>query len=320
MTRDTYSLTVVVGTFRNFRNKLKLTVESVLKQGLTNVKIVVINDNSPEDADFITDIESYLTELNEPSVKYVKNDLNVGVPYVFNKWIQLVETKYFMLIGEGDIILDSSLSRMMEFLESNSIASMVYGLEIDVYDKPQVSNMREGLHDAKQFLDYRFIKNSPDFLWSQSSAMYRTDLFNYFKVRVIVDWYWDFYFHCKYILHSKEIGFINHHIAKRYLDSDQAANLGVYDNLRGNIERINTALKFIDEHEFYLLYNKFPLNLYRYTLALKLLKQAIKLQGNNQASMVLAGNSMRILGTLFFNSVLYVLTSPVRLIFGNKNS
>ncbi len=101
--------------------------------------------------------------------------------------------------------------------------------------------------------------------------MYRTELFKYFNVPVKSYHYWDHYFHCCYLLHSKKVGHINEYLAVRHVDT----SLGLWANnnqFTDRVERLIQSTEFISEYETSLIQKKYPVTKYRFIISKKLFK------------------------------------------------
>jgi hypothetical protein len=281
--QEIYKITVLIGTYKCGANKVQQTLESILNKTNKNVKIIVIDDNNKEDQFLSNEVLNYVNSLFDDRVSYVKNKVNIGVPFVFKKWISLVETDYFMILPEGDCLFEDSIQKMSDFLDKNCIIPFVHGLEID-------ENGVKGQHlfestrivDPKLYLDSKFLGGP--YGWSQASAMYRTEIFNIKNIKIVHDWFWDFHFHCSILIFSEKIGYINEYLAKRGTDGisyEEAKNANYF---RISTERIYLGLKFLDEFEFYMINKGYPVNQYRRHLTKRMIKDAIILKDQDKAN------------------------------------
>jgi hypothetical protein len=261
-------LTIVIGTYCQSPKKLLSTINSILLQNCENIKIIIVDDNYSKD--YSDNISNNIKYLNEDKIKIVRNDTNIGVPHVFRKWFSLVTTKYFMFYCEGDILIDNSINKMIDFLNNNSKIFAVHGQEYDengLITKSLFPNT--GLYSTKIYLDSKF-KNG-HFGWSNASAMYRTEIVKWHDLEVINNWYWDFTFQLKLLIFSESIGYINEPLAKR--DGDGRDYLTELRNnyFKINTERILLAYKFLCDNELFLLMKKVDINTYKYAIAKRLI-------------------------------------------------
>ena len=115
--------------------------------------------------------------LKDERIIYVKNDFNIGVPFVYKKWINSLNSKYFMIIGEGDVLFPNSIEKMIDFLELNPSSSMVHGLEIknNNFKEPSIFS-DSGEKPPYLYLHYHLMNDKGKvYSWSQASAMFRKE-------------------------------------------------------------------------------------------------------------------------------------------------
>jgi len=316
---DKPQVTLVLGTFKN-PDLIIPTIKGFLDQTYKNFKVFIVDDNSPFDEEIIKKSKSIVESFNDERLIYVKNDVNIGVPHVFRKWINLVDTKYFYITGAGDFLLPNALSLMVGFLEKHPNASMVHGLETKGDNKKEESLFFEtGMVDPRLYLEYHLIGGERSYSWSQSSALFRTELWKIRNIPVVHDHYWDFYFHCKYILFSEKIGYLNEYVAVREKSPFSYETYVIENYLLAKVERLYQALKFIDEHEFYMLLRGYPINNYRYKIAKKLIKQSFYVQQFDEAVYCIFKGFV-ILFKIIFSKILYYLSRPFGVLFKRKKT
>jgi len=261
-------LTIIIGTYCQSPEKLLNTINSILKQNCDNLKIIIVDDNYSKD--YSNNILNNIKNLKEEKITVVSNDTNIGVPHVFRKWFSLVTTKYFMFYCEGDILLDNSINKMINFLNNNSKIFAVHGQEYDENGLVTKSLFpKTGLYSTKIYIDSKF--NNGHFGWSNASAMYRTEIVKWHDLEVVNNWYWDFTFQLKLLIFSEKIGYINEPLAKR--DGDGKDYLTELRNnyFKINTERVLLAYKFLCDNELFLLMKKIDINIYKYAIAKRLI-------------------------------------------------
>lgn len=285
--RKNNRLTILVGTFKNDFQKLQLTIDSLLNQNFNSIKIVIIDDNGSENQFFRDKINVYVESLEDNRIVYIKNKVNIGVPFVYRKWIELVDTEYFMMLPEGDILLEDAIHKMVLFLDDFNEVPFVHGLEINENGIKGVQLFEKtGIVSSKLYFESKFLGGP--YGWSQPSAIYRTEIFNVKNIKIVHDWYWDFYFHCTILAYSDKIGYINDYVAKRGNDGISFEE-AVQDNyFRINTERIYLGLNFLNEFEFYLINKGYPVNYYRNHLSKKMLKEALLLKDYSKSFFALS--------------------------------
>lgn len=265
-------VTLLVGTYKE-SELLIPTIEGFLSQTYKDFRVFVVDDNSPSDKEVIERSKSIVEAFNDSRLHYVLNDVNIGVPHVYRKWISLVNTEYFYICGAGDKLTKNALELMVNFLEEHPQTSMVHGLETKgngVKDKSLFSE--SGSVDPKLYLEYHLIGGHKTYSWSQAAAMFRTEFWKIKNIPVTNYHYWDHYFHCTYLLHSDKVGYLNNYLAVRHVDP----NLTTWARNKpfiNRLERMIQTSKFIDEYETYLIRKGYPANKYRLINALRIFRR-----------------------------------------------
>ena len=308
-----YKITVVVGTYKKPKS-LGKTIKSLLLQSYTNFHIIIIDDNHPDELDIVRDTYQIVKQFPGERIRYIKNNFNIGVPFVFKKWIDLVKTKYFLILGDGDCLHPNALDLLVDFLEKHPQSSMVHGLEITGN-----GNKRQPLFDHTQEVDSKIYLTSHLLLngrfgWSQAEALYRTEFFKIKNIPVVHDHYWDFYFHCKYLLFSDKIGYLNEYIAVReYHGHGLMEKKLISNSFLIATERTFQSLKFLKEHETYMLLKDYSVARFKLKIASRLFKQGILNKNINQ-SMFCIGKALGVYVETGFSLLIFIITYPIKFI------
>lgn len=262
------ALTVVFGTYMN-PELIIPTLDGLRDQTFKDFEVYIVDDNSPAASKKIERSKEIILNYSELDIHYIVNGANIGVPHVFRKWINLVKTKYFYITGAGDKLLPNALSLMVNFLETNHQASMVHGIET----KPNGKKDAPLFESTGVYNSYIYLRSHLNnfgkfkvYSWSQASAMFRSELFKIWEVPVKSFHFWDFYFHCTYLLYSKKIGYLNEYLTIRHNDSNED-HIKKLPDFISKIERPYQALKFIEEHKTTLISQGH--NVYVYLLIIK---------------------------------------------------
>ena len=312
------SITVITGTYKK-PDLLIPTIESILCSSYRDFCLYIVDDNTSEDEIIISETKKIIDNFGDSRINYVKNDTNIGVPFVFKKWIEIIKSQYFILMGAGDKLESYTLYEMINFLNNNPTASFVYGKEYfedPVLGKREIvkAQLETGLYCPKEYLKYHLIGGKEVFGWSQSSAMYRTELFKYYNVPVKSFHFWDHYFHCTYLLHSKKVGYIDKYFAVRHVDS-QLSEWATLNLFTDKVERLIQSLDFISNNEITLLHKKYPVSLFRYKISLKLIKSLVFCRNFDEFTLTLRTsmtNIVRLTFSLITFLFLFPFTSVIR--------
>ncbi|MFZ2150101.1 MAG: glycosyltransferase [Minisyncoccia bacterium] len=100
----------------NGADRLKETVASVISQSYAGWEMLVIDDGSADNTneavgDFVK---------KDSRVKYIRNEVNLGIQKTLNKGLREAKGEYIARIDDDDIWIDKDkLKRQVEFLEDN---------------------------------------------------------------------------------------------------------------------------------------------------------------------------------------------------------
>ncbi len=107
-------LTVAIPT-RNRGQYLIETIDSIIKQEVfTEIEIVVCDNDSEDDTKFL--MKKYKEYQN---IKYYENTQLLTIDDNMIKVASLVATKYFLWLGDDDLIVDGGLSKILTAISAN---------------------------------------------------------------------------------------------------------------------------------------------------------------------------------------------------------
>jgi len=93
---------------------LAAAIESVLKQSLTDLELIVIDDQSPDDT------EAIVRGFDDPRLRYVRNESNLGPQGNWNRCLELATGRYFKLLPHDDLLERSCLERQVGVLQADT--------------------------------------------------------------------------------------------------------------------------------------------------------------------------------------------------------
>lgn len=103
----------------NAQETIKKTIESLLKQSYTNIEIHVIDNDSTDETREI--VKSY----QDPKLKLIKNDVNIGAEANFEKCMQLGSGKYTAIYHADDVYDQHIVTKSVALLERNERIGIV---------------------------------------------------------------------------------------------------------------------------------------------------------------------------------------------------
>lgn len=108
-------------------------VNSILRQTYSNYEILIMDNCSPDDTPQVA------ASFNDPRVKHIRNELNLGHVRNFNKGISLAQGKYVWLISPDDWLRSpKALAQYVDMLEQNPGVGFAFCRCIEVQGSKEV--------------------------------------------------------------------------------------------------------------------------------------------------------------------------------------
>ena len=106
-------LVTVLMPVYNGEKYLREAMDSILKQTLTNFEFLIIDDGSKDSS--VKIINSY----NDPRIKLVKNEINLGISKTLNRGIELASAELIARMDADDISYPSRLQKQYDYFTNN---------------------------------------------------------------------------------------------------------------------------------------------------------------------------------------------------------
>ncbi|MEK9629131.1 MAG: glycosyltransferase family 2 protein [Nitrospinota bacterium] len=161
----------------NQESYLLKAVENILKQSLRPDEIIIVDDCSTDNS--VETIQKILKE--EPWIKFIQNEKNLGTVQTFNRLINAATCDYFHAIGPDDKILpgfyEKSLDLLGQYPQSGLCSSIVqcqdiHGKNLQLIPGPPDMPEKECFLTPEQFLDMYNKKGS---WYCGTSAIWRRE-------------------------------------------------------------------------------------------------------------------------------------------------
>ncbi|SDI32583.1 glycosyltransferase family 2 protein [Proteiniclasticum ruminis] len=117
-------ISVVIPTYKRKFETIEMALNSVLKQTYENIEILIIDD-SPDDYNERKIIESKIISIDDPRIRYIKHDRNLGACAARNTGIFAAKGKYVAFLDDDDIWLVEKLRKQVDLIERLNL-KMVY--------------------------------------------------------------------------------------------------------------------------------------------------------------------------------------------------
>ena len=101
---------------------LKEAIDSILNQTYKNFELIICDDCSPLGAP-----DEVIASYNDPRIRYVKNDKNLGIAGNTNKLISLARGEYIAQMDNDDIALPQRLEKTCAYLDAHPEVDYVGG-------------------------------------------------------------------------------------------------------------------------------------------------------------------------------------------------
>ena len=116
------SVSVIVPCYR-YADVLEGCVSSILEQEGVDVRVLILDDCSPDDTPAVA---SRLAAA-DARVEYRRNEQNLGLIGTANAGLEWADGDYVVLISADDVLVPGALARATTVMEANPKVGMVYG-------------------------------------------------------------------------------------------------------------------------------------------------------------------------------------------------
>lgn len=123
---------VIVPCYR-YGRFLETCVRSVLEQEGVGVRVLIIDDCSPDET---AEVGSKLQSL-DPRVFFTRHPINRGHIATYNEGIEWIASPYYLLLSADDYLLPGALARTVSFMEQNSSIVLAFGQAMTLTDDEQ---------------------------------------------------------------------------------------------------------------------------------------------------------------------------------------
>ena len=142
---------------------LKESIESVLAQAYSNFELIIVNDGSPEDLD------SIVSSLEDPRIRYYKNDIGFGgynLVQNWNKCLEYCSGDYIICMGDDDKLLPCCLEEYVKLINQFPGLSVYHAWTQIIDDNSSIVSMTpdRGLRESSYSLMWHRIKGRRQFI------------------------------------------------------------------------------------------------------------------------------------------------------------
>lgn len=109
-------------------------INSILNQTYTNIELIIVDDNSPDNTSEI------VSAFSDSRIRYVKNDSNLKLPGALNKGFSLANGDYFTWTSDDNIYAPNAIEKMAEVLRDENCnfvyADYFHFVDLDINHQP----------------------------------------------------------------------------------------------------------------------------------------------------------------------------------------
>ncbi|BAN36777.1 hypothetical protein SCD_n02978 [Sulfuricella denitrificans skB26] len=109
-TTDNPLVSIVLPTYKR-AHVLPSAIQSVLNQTYTNLELIIVDDNSPDDT------RAVVATFNDPRIRYVRNEPNLKLPRALNRGFSLARGEYLTWTSDDNLYDKNAIQRMVEVLQ-----------------------------------------------------------------------------------------------------------------------------------------------------------------------------------------------------------
>lgn len=135
------SIDVIVPCYR-YAHFLRQCVESVLSQDVAQIRVLIIDDRSPDNTPQV----ARALAAQDSRVTVRRHEVNMRHIATFNEGIEWASAKYMLLLSADDYVTPGSLARAVGLMERHPEVGFTFGKALELRDGDSVSNL-----DAEAF-------------------------------------------------------------------------------------------------------------------------------------------------------------------------
>lgn len=135
---------IVVPCYR-YGHFLRQCVGSVLTQSMSDVRVLIIDDASPDDSPEV----ARQIAAADARVELLLRDRNRGHVAAYNDGIAWAEAPYFLVLSADDFLAPGALRRAVTVMDANPDVVLTYGAVIDFFPGDIIPELRDSPDDAR---------------------------------------------------------------------------------------------------------------------------------------------------------------------------
>jgi len=158
----------------NDRRYLPAAVESILRQSLEDLELLVIDDGST-DGSF-----ELLRKSGDARVRPLRNETNLGLPRSLNRGIELATGHYLARIDADDVAMPQRLARQVEFLDAHKDVGIVGSSRVLIDEEGNVIVPHAPAAEDDLRIRWKCLLGNP---FAHPTVMFRRALLDKYRLR-----------------------------------------------------------------------------------------------------------------------------------------
>ena len=171
--RAVSSVDVFVPCYR-YGHFLRECVESVLSQSDVNVRVLIIDDASPDNT---AEVAAALARKDQ-RINVIRHSTNKGHINTYNEGIEWASADYMLLLSADDYLLSGALARATNLMDAHREVGFTFGNVIELSDNGNETRTKSRVGATRILAGSEFIElmSGGDNLVATCSAVVRTEL------------------------------------------------------------------------------------------------------------------------------------------------
>lgn len=120
-------ISVIMGVYKEPKEQLKSSIDSILNQTYKNIEFIIILDNPDE-----LWRKEFIEKYNDKRIKFYINEKNVGLTESLNRGIKYATGEYIARMDADDISLSNRLEKQLTYMKNKEYD--LCGAQIEYFD------------------------------------------------------------------------------------------------------------------------------------------------------------------------------------------
>lgn len=134
------SIDVVIPCYR-YGRYLRECVESVLKQDVEQLRVLIVDDASPDET---PEVGASLVH-EDKRVGYVRNAVNAGHINTYNEGLAWAQAEYTLLLSADDCLMPGALARTLQFMDRHPQMALCFAEAVELHNHGQLKPVPSGI-------------------------------------------------------------------------------------------------------------------------------------------------------------------------------